>query len=161
MQVCIKCGISKPLSEFYAHKQMALGVDSKCKECAKALARQRRIDNPEKARDIDHRKYMKRREAHQERHREWVAKHPEKMVEYKNEWRRRNKEKQSAHNAVQRAIRDSVLPRASTLPCNRCDDDAQEYHHWSYDPDHWFDVEALCTRCHGLADIERRELEVN
>lgn len=40
-QVCILCGITKNLEDFYQHKQMKLGVDSKCKECVKCRASKR------------------------------------------------------------------------------------------------------------------------
>ena len=33
VKVCTKCGIEKPLSEFYKHKGCCLGIDSQCKKC--------------------------------------------------------------------------------------------------------------------------------
>ena len=40
---CIKCNISKPISEFYKHKRCAYGVDTRCKECMKAHKKELKV----------------------------------------------------------------------------------------------------------------------
>jgi hypothetical protein len=42
-KICFKCGIDKPLTEYYAHKQMGDGHLNKCKDCTKKDT-QNRID---------------------------------------------------------------------------------------------------------------------
>jgi hypothetical protein len=50
---CFKCGESKPLSEFYKHKQMKDGHLNKCITCNKKDAMAHRSENLEKIREYD------------------------------------------------------------------------------------------------------------
>lgn len=42
---CFKCGIEKPLSDFYIHKRMKDGHLNKCKECAKNDVKDNYLEN--------------------------------------------------------------------------------------------------------------------
>lgn len=61
---------------------------------------------------------------------------------------RKNKNKFRARNAVHRAVKRGLLPDPRTLLCS-CGKQADQYHHESYDKEHWLDVTAKCTYCHG------------
>lgn len=65
-------------------------------------------------------------------------------------YRLRNKAKRDAKDTVNSAVRAGLLPHISSRRCNRCKSKAAHYHHWSYLPEHWLDVEPLCKKCHDL-----------
>jgi hypothetical protein len=52
---CNSCGLIKPLDEFHRQSNSPDGRQYRCKPCAIAAARQRAIDNPERAREADQR----------------------------------------------------------------------------------------------------------
>jgi hypothetical protein len=63
-RTCIKCGVSKPLTGFYANHSAKGGVMGCCKTCRIAQDRQWRIDNPERAKAIQVRASLRYKEKH-------------------------------------------------------------------------------------------------
>jgi hypothetical protein len=51
---CTKCKTIKPLDQFYRRKRAKDGRTSECAECRNAAVKQWRIDNPERAKKIEH-----------------------------------------------------------------------------------------------------------
>lgn len=58
-------------------------------------------------------------------------------------------ERVEARIAVKQAIKDGVLPKADSLKCHYCPTQAEQYHHYSYAPEHWLDVIPVCKKCHN------------
>lgn len=69
----------------------------------------------------------------------------------------RRKVKRAAHIATGNAIRDRRLIKAGRCHYCKCEDDLTA-HHWNYYRP--LDVTWLCTRCHRIADMARRDAEV-
>lgn len=130
-QVCFKCGLEKPLSEFYEHPQMANGHLGKCKECTK---KDNRINSrTEKTKE-------------REKIRNKTPKRKEHIVKTSRNWREQNPEKYRAHNKVNNAVRDGRLIKPKS--CEECGKkDNLHAHHEDYSKP--LDVIWLCVRCHG------------
>jgi ribosomal protein S27AE len=129
-KTCFKCNSVKPLTDFYKHSAMADGHLNKCKECAKYDATQHRNNNLEKVRAYD-RKRSKNKD------RIAIA------TEYTKLWRKADRRRVVAHNAVARAIKSGKLKR---LPCEQCGNDQSVAHHDDYDKPLF--VKWLCHSCH-------------
>jgi hypothetical protein len=117
---------------------MADGHLNKCKECTKNDTQKNRSSNLEKYREydkkrskLDHRKKLN-----------------DEVVRL---WRKDDKRRTAAHNAVSRAIKKGDLIR---LPCQRCNSPKSLAHHEDYGKK--LDVVWLCQPCH-----KHRHKEIN
>ena len=141
-KVCFKCGVEKPLVEFYKHKQMGDGHLNKCKSCTKKDAGNHRKLNIEKIREYD-----RSRSTLQHR----VELRKSTCKKYREEYPDRYK----AHCKVSNALRDGRLVRPER--CDMCGTECNPHaHHWSYLEEHWLDVEWLCVPCHTEWHHERQ-----
>lgn len=130
MKPCIKCGIKKPLTEFYKHSMMADGFLNKCKVCCKEDARERRF-GPRREYVLE---YDRQR-----------AYRPERLNENKRrskKYRQDFPDRYSAHQKVASALKSGKLV---ALPCLICGEKAEAHH-----PDYGrpLDVVWLCPSHH-------------
>lgn len=111
MKTCFKCGIEKPLNEFYKHKQMKDGHVNKCKECNKKYVSEHRIKNIDRIRAYDRDRGNRQ------------------TTEYRDKYKRLYPNKYRAHTIVSNAIRDKKL---FTEPCEICKKEVVHGHHDDY-----------------------------
>ena len=130
---CFKCGIEKPIREFYKHARMSDGHFGKCKECAKLDARK----NNASPSGIEYER-MRNKTPERRRYLRQSAKR----------WAKDNPEKIKAQNALNNAIRDGkkiVRPDK----CEQCGRNADRIHGHHDDYSKPLEVEWLCVKCHG------------
>lgn len=153
---CFKCHVIKPLTDFYAHPQMADGRLGKCKECMKSDVKNNYAKNKP-----HYQSYDKDRAnlPHRVKARLDYANSDEGRVagsRAKKSWETRNPEKKSASTAVSNAVRDGKLIRKTE--CELCRSSKNiEAHHEDYSRP--LEVIWLCKKHHWKADERRREEE--
>lgn len=156
MKTCFKCGIEKPLTEFYTHARMADGHLNKCRACTKADVAervQRMSTNPEWA------------VAERKRHRIKSAKaraegtaHVFTTDERRERWDKfshNHPAKIAAHRATGNAIRAGKLIKQ---PCEKCGALKVQAHHDDYSKP--LDVRWLCVPHHNEHHVAEREREL-
>jgi hypothetical protein len=161
MKICFKCGVEKPLSEFYRHPMMADGHLGKCKECNKADVRANRAARSEYYRDYDRARAnrpdrVEARRSYAERLA--AAKTPKlrkvrkNLILCKREWMARNADKHAAHVILGNAVRDGRVIKG---PCERCGSTTRIHgHHDDYGKP--LKVRWLCPKHHGEVHKEIR-----
>ena len=126
MKTCFKCKIEKPLTEFYRHPQMGDGYLGKCKECAKADVRERRL--------VNHTYYLQ-----YDRTRSRSKKRLDGIRASQKKYPNKEKARVTVHNAVKRG-------KLQKRPCEVCGASRVDAHHADYAKP--LDVRWLCRRHH-------------
>lgn len=133
-KTCFKCNKTKPLSEFYKHKQMADGHLNKCKSCTRLDAAIHRDKNIERVRAYDRRRGNRQ------------------PPSYQKEYREKNPAKYKATVAVNNALRQKKIEKA---PCEVCGRHDVHGHHDDYAKP--LEVRWLCPIHHRQWHIENGE----
>jgi len=162
MKKCFKCGVEKPLTEYYKHNRMADGHLNKCKSCTKADVSKHREENLEKVRAYDKSRNMlpnrvearkKYYEDHQEEIDAWGKKYSKTEAGKaakkagSDNYKKKYPERVKASTAVGNAVRDGMLERPKK--CEICSRVCTPHgHHWSYEEENWLNVWWVCVHCH-------------
>ena len=146
MKRCSKCKKTKVLSEFFKSRRNKDGLYGCCKSCQiayrqgeKGKAYQKNYHQSKQGKAISRKATNKYRK---------TEKGIKNATQSKKQWRINNPKHNKANRVVQNAVRYDLLPNINTLQCS-CGHKAEHYHHWyGYEPEHWFDIIAVCYGCH-------------
>ena len=134
-KTCFKCGLIKPLTEYYKHKRMGDGHLNKCKDCTK--------------KDVDERVKRLRKDP------EWVEKEKARGREKYHRLEYRGKHKQSKENQRTHTLefrKNFPEKHKSHISAQRLPIfDGGHRHHWSYNKEHRKDIIPLTQKEHTKA----------
>ncbi len=141
MKTCFKCGVEKPLSEFYKHPKMADGHVNKCKDCAKKDVHENYIKN------IDHYKEYARTDSRVSARKAYskTDQGKQKHSEANDRWKEAHPDRRNASHQVNNAVRDGKLEPWPVCAVPSCCS-KPEAHHPDYSKP--LDVVWLCRKHH-------------
>ena len=150
IKLCSKCKQKKSLSEFYRNKQRKDGYNGWCKKCLTPAINRHKQSERYKEQQAEYSKKLEVKERMNYMRRKRRKENPEKYRAI-DRMQRQNDDPQKlkARDVVGQAIIYHNFPKACKHQCKNCENQASEYHHWSYDPEHWLDVIPLCKQCHA------------
>ncbi len=157
MKKCSKCKETKAKTEFYRKRTSKDGLQDWCKKCMaeyqkspRRKATQKRYDQSNKRKAA--RKRYAQSDAYKAKQKRYAQSTKGRMVQKQANRRMRetHPERIRAASAVNNAVAAGRLPHISAQKCH-CGDPAVSYHHHSYEPEYWLDVDPLCRKCHSEA----------
>ena len=138
MRTCTKCGVEKPLEQFYKHAAGRDGRQSVCSECVKAYVKRNRAENAEHYREFD--RARARRPDRVAARKAYARANPTARPE-------RDRVKRAARIAVGNAVRDGKLVKPAI--CDVCASECNPHaHHDDYSKP--LSVIWCCTPCHAM-----------
>lgn len=144
IKTCPKCNETKSLEDY--------GKSVYCKPCWAAYQKTMRERDIEKTR-----KYLRewnRTEHGQSVRKAWRQANRHKECEYQKRNIAKHPEKQKARMAVLNAMRRGEIakPKICSL-CGGKGKRIEAHHHKGYDEANWFNVQWLCSKCHGVEKL--------
>ncbi|MGR3292500.1 MAG: hypothetical protein ACUZ9M_00625 [Candidatus Scalindua sp.] len=170
-KTCRVCKQTKSISEFYKVPANRDGYNTQCKSCCfkyhkhynqteqgkATYKRYRQSQKGKITREAYNKQYLQSEKGKTNQKRYWQSKkyeivqkryqQSEKGKACQKRYRSRHPEWRKAGSAVQDAVKVGRLPSVCSLKCS-CGEQAKEYHHPSYAPEHRLDVIAMCFSCH-------------
>ncbi len=90
LKQCTICGVSKPLEEFWHHKNMKYGRYSSCRSCCSIKNKEEYINNKERIAARNKRDYEKNKERYLSRAKQRYEEKSEEIVENVTQWVKEN-----------------------------------------------------------------------
>ena len=141
-KVCLCCGLTKPISDYYKHPQMSDGHLGKCKQCQKENTKAARERRPEYYRDYDKKRANLPHRVQARAEYSQTNRGKERHAIADQRWAQKHPNRRAASQILNNALRDGKVQRHFCFVCGK----KAHAHHPDYDRP--LDVMWLCPKHH-------------